>query len=211
MQAKYSRVGVDEAGRGPLAGPLAVAAVVMHECRAGAQRRVLQTLSRRVGIELRDSKQLTARQRAKWFAMLEEAAARGELEFTVALISAGVIDTQGISAATRLGVARVLQRLALAPQRASIMLDGLLVAPRRFIEQRTIIHGDETEPLISLASIAAKVTRDTYMVRIAQLFPHYGFEVHKGYGTRAHYGALEKHGPCAIHRRRFLSGLSCVV
>ena len=196
-------VGIDEAGRGPLAGPLAVGAVSVLE---RVQQGVLHTLSIGLGA-LRDSKQLTARERELWFAALEAAERRGELRFAVTLVSAPVIDARGISAATRLAVARVLKRLAPLPQFSSILLDGLLAAPKCFREQRTIIHGDETEPLISLASIAAKVVRDRYMVRMARRFPSYGFERHKGYGTSAHYAALERHGPCLIHRRLFLRGM----
>ena len=93
--------------------------------------------------------------------------------------------------------------LAPKPSNVFIYLDGLLTAPPEY-SQQTIIGGDEAVPLIALASIAAKVVRDHLMTRLAKEFPEYGFEIHKGYGTRAHYDALLKYGPCAIHRRSFL-------
>ncbi len=197
-------VGIDEAGRGPLAGPLGVGAVAMN---AIIQHSVLNKLSTGIGIELRDSKKLSARQREAWFLALEEAEGRGELQFRVAFVSAQVIDEGGISAAARLGVARALARLTLSPERSLILLDGLLVAPPRFREQRTLIRGDETEPLIALASIVAKVTRDRKMSTLAVRYPDYGFEKHKGYGTRQHYDQLQKRGVCAIHRRSFCSNI----
>ncbi|MDP3735137.1 MAG: ribonuclease HII [bacterium] len=195
-------VGIDEAGRGPLAGPLALGAVAL----GNIQHSVLNKLSTGLG-PLRDSKRLTAEQREQWFAALVSVQKRGELRFVVTFVRASVIDARGISAAARLAVARVLRKLTLVPRLSSVLLDGLLIAPKRFREQRTIIRGDETEPLISLASIVAKVLRDRHMVRMARRFPNYGFERHKGYGTSAHYAALERYGPCAIHRRSFLRGV----
>jgi ribonuclease HII len=85
-----------------------------------------------------------------------------------------------------------------------ILLDGGLRAPKLYLNQTTIIRGDESEPAIALASIAAKIRRDRHLVRLAQRYPDYGFEIHKGYGTARHYAALAQHGPCPIHRRSFL-------
>ena len=90
------------------------------------------------------------------------------------------------------------------PQTCLVLLDGGLKAPREFIYQKTIIKGDEKELSISLASIAAKVTRDAYMTKLAKKYPAYGFEIHKGYGTKKHREAIKKHGPSEVHRMSFL-------
>jgi len=96
------------------------------------------------------------------------------------------------------------------PAHTHILLDGLLTAPLEY-EQETIIGGDESEPIIALASIAAKVRRDRLMRRFAELYPHYGFDIHKGYGTVAHREELARHGLCKIHRRLFCKDVSKVV
>lgn len=93
------------------------------------------------------------------------------------------------------------------PATANIFLDGSLKLPETYKKQQTIIKGDELIPLISLASIAAKVTRDRYMCKVAKKHPEYGFEIHKGYGTKKHYEALKKSGMCGIHRKSFLRGI----
>ncbi|MHB8860357.1 MAG: ribonuclease HII, partial [Minisyncoccota bacterium] len=122
------------------------------------------------------------------------------------------IDTDGIALAVRRALARGVNALTkcgsqtplvLGKSDFHILLDGSLVAPAQY-SQETIIHGDLLVPLISLASVAAKVERDRLMVALAAEYPQYGFERHKGYGTKDHYEALEKHGLCAIHRRSFI-------
>ena len=105
--------------------------------------------------------------------------------------------------AVRRALSRGVNTLAPDAALVRIQLDGALRAPVEYA-QETVINGDDLIPLISLASIAAKVTRDRLMMQYAKEFPDYGFEVHKGYGTKAHYEALKIHGPCAIHRRSFL-------
>ncbi len=202
MTARYL-IGVDEAGRGPLAGPLAVAAVALsHHVQHLVFNKLATGLSEK--LPLRDSKKLTALQRERWFRRLRGMRETGDLVFAVALVGPRVIDAAGISAATRLGVRRALSKLALDAPRCSVLLDGLLRAPRQFADQRTLVRGDETEPLIALASIVAKVTRDRFMVRMSRRYPDYGFERHKGYGTAAHYAALEQSGPSPMHRASFL-------
>ena len=129
-----------------------------------------------------DSKKLSPKKREALFALLEAAAKRGEVSYTVKFGSAAQIDQF---------VAQV-----------RVLLDGSLKAPKEYT-QKTIIRGDATEPIISLASIAAKVVRDRHMVKLAKKFPHYGFDVHKGYGTKAHGKAIERFGRCAEHRRSF--------
>ena len=201
-------VGVDEAGRGPLAGPVAVGIVaVLEEFDVAAEF---------PGVA--DSKALSEKKRDKLFEMLAARAGRagaGDPVFTVEFGSATEIDERGIAVVIRELVARGVRALAtyqgealLGParprlDRIRILLDGALRAPEEY-DQETVIGGDASVPLISLASIAAKVSRDRLMTALAEEYPHYGFDKHKGYGTRAHYAALAKHGLSPIHRRTFI-------
>ena len=196
MGLKFSKrfiIGVDEVGRGPLAGPVTVGIIV-----AGP-------LNLRCLKGIKDSKKLTARQREKWFAVLKE-----NFECRTASVGSKTIDRIGIQKAASLGVARVLRSLkgdATSSRRshlqsAKILLDGLLKAPKHY-KQKTIIKGDEKVPVISAASIIAKVTRDKKMTKFHKKYPQYGFDKHKGYGTKHHYKMLKRHGPCQIHRKTF--------
>jgi ribonuclease HII len=150
-----------------------------------------------------DSKKLSEKAREKIFTELEARSARGDVRFTVELESADTIDREGITLAVRRAVSRGVNSLAPDAALVHVQLDGSLRAPAEYA-QETIIHGDDLIPIISLASIAAKVVRDRLMVELAAQYPDYGFEKHKGYGTRLHYEMLEKHGLCVIHRRSFL-------
>lgn len=185
-------VGIDEVGRGPLAGPVAVGAMVF---RGKIPREFLAA---------RDSKQLSPAARDEWFRKIRAAQRNGVLDFKISFVSAELIDRKGIAPAVRLALARTLGRLTLDPSHTLVLLDGSLRAPDHFLFQETIIGGDRTEPIISLASIAAKVLRDRKMTRLAREFPEYGFDIHKGYGTAAHIAALKKHGPSPLHRRSFI-------
>jgi len=122
-------------------------------------------------------------------------------------VSERLIDRNGMGWALRTAVARVLAKLSLPLNETSILLDGGLKAPANYINQKTIIRGDEKEWLIALASIIAKVKRDRFLVRLARKYPEYGFERHKGYGTKAHYEAIKRYGLCQIHRKSFLTKL----
>jgi ribonuclease HII len=115
-----------------------------------------------------------------------------------------MIDRIGIAPCIRIALARVIDRLNVSPRKVRVYLDGGLKAPKHYINQETVIKGDEKIPAISLASIVAKVTRDRYMFRMASRYPGYGFEKHVGYGTKAHYGAIRKIGLTPLHRRYFL-------
>ncbi|MBI5005215.1 MAG: ribonuclease HII [Candidatus Lloydbacteria bacterium] len=186
-------VGVDEAGRGPLAGPLAVGAVAWPVSYAFQERFA----------DVRDSKQLTAARREYFFRELRLEHARCIIICSVAFIAPRIIDAHGMTKALRLGVSRALEKLCVDASLMDVMLDGSLFAPQEYTQQ-TIIRGDETVPIISAASIIAKVSRDKHMMKIAKKYPQYGFEKHKGYGTRAHYEALREHGISPIHRKLFL-------
>lgn len=186
-------LGVDEAGRGPLAGPVAVGVVAIEEG--------FDLLAAFPG--LNDSKKLTQKKREALYALLQEEVAKGSVRAKVCFSSESVIDEKGIAYAVRHALHRGVR--ALAPETAGvrIVLDGSLKAPEEY-EQQTIIGGDATEPAIMLASIAAKVSRDRLMLKLAEEYPQYGFDKHKGYGTKAHYEALLLRGPSPVHRKSFL-------
>lgn len=194
-------IGIDEAGRGPLAGPVAVGAVIILKLHHTPKfwKSNFGNLPK-----LKDSKKLSEKQREVWFEFLKEEKKQGNLNFAVALVSEKVIDKQGIVKAIKIGISNCLKKLKADPDSVEILLDGSLKAPPEFVNQKTIIKGDESEPIISLASIVAKVTRDRTMVNLAKRYPGYGFEVHKGYGIKAHYKAIKKLGISVIHRKSYL-------
>ena len=151
--------GVDEAGRGPLAGPVTVAAVILFD---------KQGYGHIHGIK--DSKRLSPAQREVWFLRAHKLKAQGILDFAVSSSSEDIIDTKGIVFGIKKALHRVLKRVCQDAAHTMILLDGSLAAPSSYLYQETIIRGDEKEPLIALASVIAKVTRDRYMVRCAKNF-----------------------------------------
>lgn len=189
-------IGIDEAGRGPLAGPVAVGAVL-----------VARDFDFALVAGVKDSKQLSPAQRNEWYSRLVALRDEGTLRFAVGFSSAKVIDERGIVPAIFSALEEALAQLKAEPKECEVRLDGSLKAPASFTAQRTIIRGDQTEPVISLAAIAAKVERDRLMTRLAQEYPAYAFEVHKGYGTRAHRALISKHGCSPVHRTTFCTNL----
>ncbi len=204
-------VGIDEAGRGPLAGPVAIGVVVIPVTQAVESVAEARHFSEKwIGTHLygvRESKQLSPMARERWSNELDRYGDHG-VRTAVALVGPKIIDRHGISSAIAQGINRALARLSLPPDESVILLDGLLRAPRQYRFQETIIHGDAVEPLIALASIPAKVRRDRLMVRLSGRFPQYGFERHKGYGTKAHYEAIALYGICEVHRSSYLKAKS---
>ena len=190
-------LGIDEVGRGPIAGPVAVGAFVFLKSEA-------QILFEGV----KESKQLTEERRQKWFTEIKKAQSEGLIDFYVSFQSEKVIDKKGINFAISKCLKNSLNKLRLEnsinPTESLVLLDGGLEAPKEFINQKTIIRGDEKEMVIALASICAKSIRDRKMTQLAQIHSNYGFEKHKGYGTKSHYEAIKKHGLSTIHRRSFL-------
>ena len=182
--------GVDEAGRGPLAGPVVAAAVLF-------EREYLEAEAQRALAGLDDSKKLPAARR-EFFHDLLSACPRACIG--VGSASVAEIDELNILRATHLAMARALAQLAPPPDLA--LVDGLPVKGLP-VPHRAIVGGDAASLSIAAASIIAKVTRDRLMVALAAEFPAYGFERHKGYGTPAHLAALRRHGPCPAHRRSF--------
>ena len=175
--------GVDEAGRGPLAGPVCAAAVILP--------RDLQIPG------LTDSKKLTDKKRRELFPVIQQQA----VAFGIGLASEQEIDEINILQATFLAMQRALDQLGVKPDLA--LIDGNRETDFG-LPVKTMVKGDSLSANIAAASILAKVTRDDIMIQLAQEYPEYGFEIHKGYGTKAHYAALAEHGPSAIHRRSFL-------
>lgn len=175
--------GVDEAGRGPLAGPVVAAAVVLDR----ATRWEGMDDSKALGAEARD--QLYAR-------VLNEARA-----FAWAVVGPRTIDRDNIRAATLLAMARAVGRLRLEPE--LVLVDGRDTVPALVCEQRAVVDGDATCLSIAAASVVAKVVRDRIMTRLDRVWPAYGFARHKGYGTPEHLEALRSHGPCPLHRFSF--------
>ncbi|HET8898087.1 MAG TPA: ribonuclease HII [Rhodanobacteraceae bacterium] len=175
--------GVDEAGRGPLAGPLAVAAVILDPARPIA------------GLD--DSKRLSAKRREALFPLIREHA----LAHCVVLIEASEIDRLNILQATLAGMSRALRGLTVAAEFA--LIDGNRLPVDLPCPARAIVGGDALEPAISAASILAKVCRDRHMLALDHQFPAFGFARHMGYPTREHLAALAEHGPCPEHRQSY--------
>lgn len=186
-------VGVDEAGRGPLAGPVSVGVV-----KVSAGYDILAAFP-----GLNDSKKLSEKKREALFKTLQEEIRAGNVEAVVCLSSARMIDDKGIAHAVRHALTRGVRKLLPDPREGKVWLDGSLKAPPEY-EQETVIGGDGLVPAIMLASIAAKVTRDRLMLKKDETYPLYGFAAHKGYGTKAHIEAIRTHGPCEEHRRTFI-------
>lgn len=185
-------IGIDEVGRGPIAGPVAVGAFVFLNKQASEFFK-----------GVKESKQLTEEKREMWFLKIEEAREMGMVDFSVIFQSEKVIDNKGISFAIKKALELSLGELKINPTDALVLLDGGLKAPPEYKNQKTIIKGDTKEQVIALASICAKVLRDRKMRKWALKYKEYGFDVHKGYGTKKHYEAIEKHGLMSIHRRSF--------
>lgn len=195
-------IGIDEVGRGPLAGPLCVGACAVLRDSYEDTRALFSGV--------KDSKKLSPEKRLFWFERIQDVAAEGALFVATSSVSERMIDRRGIACALKVAIRRVLTLLGFSPRRCHLLLDGGIRAPRSFPFQETIIGGDEKELLIALASILAKVRRDRRLVRLARRFPQYGFEQHKGYGTKAHYAALRKHGLCPVHRVSFLKAFTTI-
>lgn len=174
--------GVDEAGRGPLAGPVVVAACI------------LPPFLRIEGIN--DSKQLSAKKRSELFKII----IKNAIDYKIVFVSEKDVDELNIYQATKKGMLEAIQGLSIKPD--YVLIDAMPLGELQ-IPHDSIIHGDARCASVAAASILAKVTRDEYMEKMDIKYPNYGFKKHKGYGTKAHMEALEKYGPCEIHRKTF--------
>lgn len=188
--------GVDEAGRGPLAGPVAVGMVC-----------VPYAFSWDSIPGVADSKKLTQKKREEIYTRMKILSKANMLVYRVVLIPPRTIDQRGITVSVRQGIERCFSNLEVDPNTLYVKLDGLLKAPEIYPYQETIIKGDQREKIIGLASIAAKVTRDAYMRRLAKKYPEYGFALHKGYGTVMHRQSIRIHGLSHVHRKTFCTKL----
>lgn len=182
-QGKNLICGVDEAGRGPLAGPVCAAAVIMPEGL------IIEGVN--------DSKKLTSKKREKLFDIIKNEA----ICYSVAFASASEIDEINILNATHLAMNRAVEGLEKAPE--VVLVDGNSL-PKWYYNSEAIVKGDAVCHSIACASILAKVSRDRLMLLEAEKYPQYSFEKHKGYGTKVHVQALKEYGPCPIHRKTFL-------
>jgi len=191
-------VGIDEVGRGPLAGPVAVCAFKMP----------VNFEVKKFG-KTKDSKKLSPKKREEIFDMLKKIKStknpifENNIDYLVCYESAQEIDKIGISQAIKNCLKKAITKLRVNPKDCLVLLDGGLKAPLKYKNQKTIIKGDEKERAIAFASIIAKVSRDELMCRLAKKYPKYSFEIHKGYGTKKHCEYIKKNGLCFEHRRCF--------
>ena len=189
-QGYHLIAGIDEVGRGALAGPVVAAAVILPISR-GSSRTAPTWLS-----SVRDSKQLSPKKRESLFEKIQA----GAIAVGVGMVSPEEIDAYGIVKATRQAMCLAVKQLPTPPD---FLLIDALTLPQIPLPQRGIIHGDQLSFSIACASIIAKVTRDRYMIELDRIYPGYGLARHKGYATPQHLLNLRQSGPCPIHRRSF--------
>ncbi|MBI4119704.1 MAG: ribonuclease HII [Parcubacteria group bacterium] len=198
-------IGIDEVGRGALAGPVVVAAVAMPR-----GLKLKATSNKRQALKLKDSKKLSPKQREEWFKYVKN---HPHISYATARVTPKIIDRINITNAANLAATRAFIKLTqnseLKTKNLKILLDGGLYLSKSLklkTKSSTVIKGDEKYNAIKLASIAAKVRRDRLMARkYHKLFPQYGFAAHKGYGTKRHLSAIKKCGPASLHRLTFIA------
>ena len=190
-------IGIDEVGRGPIAGPLAVCACAL--------KKGTEVLTFFPEGKLRDSKKLSEKKRVYIVEQLQSLVDSSQIVFGIGEVSAEEIDEKGLSVAIKKALHSALSKVHAqgVPKNSFIFLDGSLHADQTY-DQETVIKGDEKVVEIALASIIAKVYRDTLMKKVADAYPNYGFQNNVGYGTKAHYEAIKNHGLTPLHRRTFL-------
>lgn len=214
LKSGFSRIcGIDEVGRGPLAGPVVACAVIINEAKNFSAEKFKK---------IRDSKKLSAKQREKWHKILTENIG---VKFGIGIVSEKIIDKINILEATKLAMLKALENLTRKPadkpastrsnqgkpastmfQRGKpdfLLIDGNFILEQIDLNQKAVPRGDEKIISIAAASIIAKVTRDKIMLEYHKKYPNYFFDKHKGYGTKLHFETLKKHGPCPIHRKSF--------
>lgn len=208
MKSKWV-IGIDEAGRGPLAGPVSVGLVLVP---VNFDWNIIPGVG--------DSKQLSEKKREEIFERAQVLQKEGKLQYVVEMVPAGKIDSEGISLCIKKSIAKGLKKLTstrrdlvLDPFEVKVKLDGSLKAPAEYVYQETIIKGDSKEKVIGLASIMAKVTRDRFMTKMAKEpeFLVYDFGRHKGYGTKIHREAIAQNGLSTQHRVSYCGNIVSVV
>ena len=190
-------IGIDEVGRGPLAGPVTVCAVCCDE-------KIYKSLFKNKNLPAlgKDSKKLKEKDRKIFDKYLRQLSKEGKIEFKIVHISNKIIDEKGISFSIKKAIINCIKGLKIEKE-SKFLLDGGLKVPMEYKNQKTIIKGDERERIIAWASILAKVSRDSLMIKASKKFPDYGFDVHKGYGTQKHREAIKKYGISGFHRKSF--------
>jgi ribonuclease HII len=203
-------IGIDEAGRGPLAGPVAAAAVALRKIQIPSNKSQTNSKSQIQNLKqyrlIRDSKLLSEKQREALYDFICE-----NFHVGIGICDHKTIDRINILQATYLAMKKAIASLTrsmkhevrIKNRKTIILVDGNKIVPNCSYEQRAIIGGDKLVKSISVASIIAKVTRDRIMRQMHKIYPDYCFDRHKGYGTALHYKQLKKHGPCEIHRKSF--------
>ena len=194
-------IGIDEVGRGPLAGPVMVCAVA---CPYDVYKKMTW---KEAGVVLDDSKKMSEKGREVWAKKALRLKNDERIRYAVSSASATMIDQLGIGACIRLCVARALKKVRLDPTTAHLLLDGGLKAPQEYLAQQTVIRGDGIHKIIALASVIAKVRRDALMKKYHRSFPVYGWDKNKGYGTVFHRRAIKKQGTTVLHRKSFCLNL----
>lgn len=185
--------GVDEVGRGPLAGPVVAAAVIIHH-----ESPLTSDEQEIFYKKMRDSKKLSAIQREKIFDVLTHSNA---IHYGIGIVPEKIIDEINILQASLLAMEYAIRNISCNPD--FLLIDGPFTLENISLNQKAIVNGDEKVTSIAMASIIAKVTRDRFMIECDQKYPQYSFALHKGYGTKLHLDALKKYGPCEIHRKSF--------
>jgi len=199
-------VGIDEVGRGPLAGPVTVGVVV---CELDTYKRLKK--DKKLPSAGLDSKKLSEKERNLYSHTIKQIVQGGtlyEMGYVVVNVSNRLIDKKGIAVCIRKAISDGLKKLKLDPKQCEVLLDGGLKAPIEFKRQKTIIKGDEKEKIIAWASILAKVSRDSLMIKIHKKYQTYGFAENKGYGTLGHRKAIKKHGLSPFHRISFCRNIT---
>ncbi len=191
-------VGIDEVGRGPLAGPVSVCVV---SCNIEIYKKLKH--NKHLPKAGKDSKKLKKEGREKYSQILKLLLREGKISYSINHISNKIIDKRGLSFAIKKAIFLGFNKLKLNSGQCLVLLDGGLKAPEEFVRQKTIIKGDEKEKIIAWASILPKVSRDALMCRLAKKYPKYGFDIHKGYGTLGHRKMIKKYGLSGIHRKTF--------
>lgn len=201
--------GIDEVGRGPIAGPVCVCSFALEK---ELYKDFVSKSQEHLNLEIRDSKKLTKIQRHKWFDFLSEQKKNGKCFFNFSFVSSSNIDKFGISKCIQRALDESLDKTILDIKNKNegkdfnfrILLDGGLKARDIFDDQETFVKGDEVHPVISFASVVAKVSRDKVMANFSKEYAHYGFEKNSGYGTSSHYSVIKDHGLSKIHRKTFI-------
>ncbi|MBP6912312.1 MAG: ribonuclease HII [Candidatus Pacebacteria bacterium] len=202
-------IGIDEVGRGPLAGPVAVCAFgfCVRQDLTQDFNIFIENAKTEHKLKLKDSKKLSAKQREKWLEVILDWQKQGVCDFAITYVSNENIDKFGIAPCIKKALAESLKKMLeqnkIQPTNCKVLLDGGLKAPDEYINQETFIKGDEDYPQISFASIVAKVSRDKIMADYAKKYPQYGLDTNMGYGSAAHMQALKTHGLTPIHRKTF--------